>query len=168
MVVHIAQCPLVNEVVAAQRTVVGRVSGCVERHKYVGHNATATIHGTPLYQGFVHLGRVKVYAVNASQLTTGVALFKILVVLTLLTLGVGLLNAAARGCVIVRHGEAYHRTVGQVDGTLYESLAKGATANDGATVVILYGTTHNLGCRGGKLVNEYNHAATRLHQSVTL
>ena len=47
-------------------------------------------------------------------------------------------------------GEAYHRSVGQVDRTLDEAFAEGAATHDDAAVVILYGTRYNL-CRRGRI-----------------
>ena len=54
-------------------------------------------------------------------------------------------------------GEAYHGAVGQVDGALHQSLAKGASAYHLASVVVLYGTCNNLGCRGRILIDEHHH-----------
>ena len=53
-------------------------------------------------------------------------------------------------------GQTNHRTVGQVDGALYQSLAKGATTHYDATVVVLNGTGDNLCCRGGIAVNQHD------------
>ena len=44
------------------------------------------------------------------------------------------------------NGQAYHRTVGQVDGSLYQSLAEGAAPYDDAAVVVLDSSRYNLGC----------------------
>ena len=56
-------------------------------------------------------------------------------------------------------GEAYHRAIGQFDGALHQSFAKGAPADDGATVVVLDGSADNLGGRGSELVDQHIYLA---------
>ena len=80
----------------------------------------------------------------------------ILSIVFLLALLVRLLDATPCGSVVVGNGEANHRTVGQVDGTLYQALAKGATTYDNTAVVVLDGTRDNLCCRSGIAIDQYD------------
>ena len=59
------------------------------------------------------------------------------------------------------HRETDHRTVRQVDGTLYQSLSEGATTHDKATVLVLNGPRDNLRCRGGIAVHQHHHLTRR-------
>ena len=61
------------------------------------------------------------------------------------------------------NGEPYHRTIGQVDGALHESLAKGAASHDESTVLVLDGTCHNLCGRGCIFI--YEHYDTSLFET---
>ena len=82
-------------------------------------------------------------AVGRHQLTTLQTVVDVhCIVLT--TILVGFLDATARGCVIMGNGKPYHGTVGQVDGTLDKSFAKGTAPHNDAAVVILNGTRDNL------------------------
>ena len=61
-----------------------------------------------------------------------------------------------QGClrIVAGNGEANHRLVTKGDGLLYEALAERAAPDDGASVVVLDGTSENLGCRCRCLVDE--------------
>ena len=134
-----------HQVVAVNGTQQGRIGGGVERHKDVGHDAAATVDGAMLFERVVHLGRVEADAVDRGEFAVRVAVVEVAVVGLFLPLGVGLLDAAAGRRVVMRHGEANHGAVGEVDGALHQTLAEGAAANDGAAVVVLNGTAHNFG-----------------------
>ena len=129
----------------------------VEGHEVVGHDAATTVNGALLVQR-LELQRVgEMDAVLIGQLTFLQTVIYIHCVILLIALLVWLLDAAARGSVVVCDGEAYHRTVGQVDGALDEALAVGATANNHASVLVLYGTSDNLGSRGRIFVDQHYH-----------
>ena len=76
---------------------------------------------------------------------------------------VGLLDATSRGCVVARHGEADGRLVGEHDLLLHQPFAEGATAYDGATVVVLQGTGYDLAGTGRLAVDEHHHGHVFQH-----
>ena len=82
----------------------------------------------------------KVDAVGAVELAVLVAGVDILIVVYRVALGVRLLDAAARRGVVVGDGKTHHRTVGELDGALDETLTKGATSHDDSAVLILQRT----------------------------
>ena len=45
-------------------------------------------------------------------------------------------------------GQTNHRTIGQIDRTLYQTLTKCTTTYHQTAVLILNGTRHNFSCRG--------------------
>ena len=85
------------------------------------------------------------------------AVLEILVVVLRIPLLVRLLNAAAGWSVIMCDGETDHRTVGHVERTLHETLAKRASAHHLATVVVLQRSRDNLGSRCRKLIYKHHH-----------
>ena len=132
------------------------IGECVERHEIIRHDAAASIHRSMLTQG-VALERVgKVNTVGTHQFAMLQSVHHIHGVILGITLGIGFLNATACRGVIMRHGESDHRTVGQVDGALHKSLAKGSATYDHSTVLVLYGTRDNLGGRSRILVDEHH------------
>ena len=76
-----------------------------------------------------------------------------------ISLLVRFLNAASRGSVIAGNGDANHRAVFQIYGSLHQTLAECAAANDDATVLILHGSADNLGGRGCVFIHEDNQVA---------
>ena len=78
----------------------------------------------------------------------------ILLVIFIVAAGVRLLDTAPRRRVVAGYGEANHGVVAKLDGLLNQSLAKRATTDDGASVVVLNGTSQNLRGRGRPLVDE--------------
>ena len=84
--------------------------------------------------------------VGAHQFTALEAVIDIHGVVLALALLVWFLDTTAGGCVIVGDGESDHRIVGQFNGTLDKSLAKGAPSDDDASVLVLYGSCHDFGC----------------------
>ena len=62
--------------------------------------------------------------------------------------------------------QPYHRTVGQIDRTLYETFSKSASSHHCATVLILHCASHYLCCGGGIFIHE-NHHFPFLHHAVT-
>ena len=54
------------------------------------------------------------------------------------------LDTTARGGIVMGDRQTYHRAIRQVDGTLYQSLAKGATAHDETTILVLDSASHYL------------------------
>ena len=84
-----------------------------------------------------------------------------------IALSIGFLYATTCGSIIMRHGESDHRTVGQVDGALHKSLAKGSATDDLASILILYGSRDNLRCRSRILVDEHHNLSVE-EFSVTL
>lgn len=72
------------------------------------------------------------------------------------TVGVILLNAPPRGCIITANGQAYGGTVGKHRLALYESFAERTASDNQSAIVILKRTCENLRRRSGELVEEYN------------
>lgn len=69
------------------------------------------------------------------------------------------LDATTAGRVIMGYRETYHAAIREGDGTLHQALAKGTTTHDGSPVLVLQRTRHNLGSRGGELVDKHHHTA---------
>ena len=159
MAVNIAQRLLDNDALGGQLAVEARVVGGVERHEIVGHDAAAAIDRAVLLQR-LELQRVgKVDAVLAGQLAVLQAVHHVHGVAALVALLIGLLDAAPRGGEVVGNGEPDHRAVGQVDGALHQSLAKGAAAHHLSSILVLDGACDNLGRRGRIFVDQHHHAA---------
>ena len=128
---------------------------CVERYENVGHDASASIHRAMTAQCLT-LQRVgKVYRVCRVELAMLVSFLDVHSVVLLVALGVGLLNASTRRCVVVSHGEAYHRAIVKLDRALHESLAKRAATYDGAAVLVLHCTRQYLGSRSCIFVDKH-------------
>ena len=67
---------------------------------------------------------------------------------------VRLLNAAARRRVVASYRQTYHAAVAKTYLLLNQAFAERTTTYYGATVVVLDGTSQNLGCRGGAFIYE--------------
>ena len=120
------------------------VSESVERNEIVGHDTTAAIYSAMLAQGVAFERIGKMYAVGIGQLTMLQTVYHIHGIILGLALGVWFLDATAGRSEIMRHGETNHRAVGQVDGTLHESLAEGTATYNHTAVLVLDGTCDNL------------------------
>ena len=55
--------------------------------------------------------------------------------------------------------ESDHRAIGEVDGTLYKSFSECAPADDGAAVVVLYGSCHDFSGGCGVFAHKNGQAA---------
>ena len=119
--------------------VVRCISGCVLCDEDVGHDTSSTIYGASVL-GFVCTALVLLYAVLGEELPVFVSVQQIQLILLVVSVGVGLLYAASRRCVVSGYGEAYGRSVFKFDRLLHQSLAKGASSDDGSSVVVLYGS----------------------------
>ena len=69
---------------------------------------------------------------------------------------VGLLDAASRGRVVTCHCQTNSGFVTKHDLLLHQALAKRTPTDDGATVVVLQSTGHNLARAGRLTVDEYH------------
>ena len=135
------------------------VSESVERNEIVGHDTTAAIYSAMLAQGVAFERIGKMYAVGIGQLTMLQTVYHIHGIILGLALGVWFLDATAGRSEIMRHGETNHRAVGQVDGTLHESLAEGTATYNHTAVLVLDGTCDNLRRRCRILIYEHHHLA---------
>ena len=133
----------------------------VERHEEVGHHASAAIDRAVLAQRPVFQAVGEVDAVGRIELAVQEPLVEVVVVVFLVALLVGLLDAASRGRVVVGDGDSHHRPVGEVERALHESLAKGATAHHRGAVLVLERTRDDLGGGGAELVDEHHHLAVQ-------
>ena len=66
------------------------------------------------------------------------------------------LDKAARGQVVAARGDLYRRVVGHGAGSLHESLAVGALADDDGTVKVLQGAGEDFGRACGVAVDEHD------------
>ena len=98
-------------------------------------------------------------AVLIGKLPMAIAIVQVHGVVFQLARRIGLLDATTAGRIIMGYREAYHAAVREGNGTLHQALAKGAAAHDGSPVLVLQRTRHNLGSRGGELVDKHHHAA---------
>ena len=143
------------------------VLGRIERHEIIGHDASAAINHTMLAQGVI-LQRVgQMDAVLVGELAVLVAVVEIHGIILALALLVRLLDASAARRIVMGYGETYLATILKGKRTLHQSLAKSATTYDNASVLVLYGTRHNFGCRSRELVGE-NHELALAPASVGL
>ena len=95
-------------------------------------------------------------AVLREELAVLIARQDVILVVLVAASHVGFLDAASGGRIVAGYGEAYHGLVAKGNGLLYKTLAKGAAADDGATVIVLNGTGKNLGSRRRNLVDKHN------------
>ena len=86
-----------------------------------------------------------------------VAVDEVLVVVLLVALGVGFLDAASRGGVVACHGEAHHRAVVEAERTLHEALAVGAASYHHRAVPVLHSSRENFAGACRELVDDYHH-----------
>ena len=120
------------------RGVVGGVLG----YEDVGRDAATAV---DLAANARLVGRTRVVdAVLREELAVLVAYQEVFLVVLVLSAGVGLLYAAARGRVVAGDGQPHQRAVVKLDGLLHQALAERATPDDGAAVVVLDGTGENL------------------------
>ena len=137
VLVNIAQGGVDDERTGYYLTVKACELCSVERHELVGHDAAAAINGAVTAQCGI-LQRVgKMDGVGRIQLTVLEPLFDVHGVVFTVALFVGFLDAAAGRRIVVGYGEANHRAVVKLDGTLHESLAERAAAYDGGAVLVL-------------------------------
>ena len=155
--------PVVVGVVVGELQDESRHGGCliirgvgrsVLGYEEVGRNAPAPVHHASDAGG---IGVAGVFdAVLREELPVLVARQDVVLVVAVVAGHVGLLDAASGGRVVACDGEAYHRTVGERDGLLHQSLAEGAPPDDGAAVVVLDGTGEDFAGRGRAFVDEYH------------
>ena len=62
--------------------------------------------------------------VGTRQLTIFQSVVNILGIVFIAAFGIGLLNATARGSIIVGDGQTYHRAVGKLHRTLYQTFSE--------------------------------------------
>lgn len=79
------------------------------------------------------------------QLSVVEAFEHILMIGFLIPLGIWLLYVASGRGIVVSHGKAYHRAVGEGDWSLHESLAKRAPSHHQSAVPVLDSSRGNLG-----------------------
>ena len=79
---------------------------------------------------------------------------KVFFVIFVVACAVGLLNATARRRVVASYRQTYHAAVAKTYLLLNQAFAERTTTYYGATVVVLDGTSQNLGCRGGAFIYE--------------
>ena len=156
---------VVDEVVATELAIEGSDERSVQGNKDVGHDASAAIDGAPLDERLIDLGGIEVYAVQTGQFSVLEAGVEVFVVGFLVSFLIGFLHAASRGSVVVRNGQSNHGTVGQVHGSLNESLPEGASSDDDATVMVLNGSADDFRGRGGGFIDEHHDASFLLHES---
>ena len=65
------------------------------------------------------------------------------------------------------NGETDHRTIRQIDRTLYKAFSEGTTPHNNTTILILDGTCHNLCCRRRITVHQH-HDLTILEYTFTI
>ena len=65
------------------------------------------------------------------------------------------------------NGKTDHRTIRQIDRTLHKALSEGTTPHYDTTILILYGTCHNLCCRRRVAVHQH-HDLTILEHTFTI
>ena len=166
MLINIAQIGIDDDALGSQLAMILSVFQCVEWHEIVRHDATSAIHHTMLLQRIILEGVSKMNTISTHQFTTLQTIIDIHLIVFLLTFLVRFLDAATRGREIVGNGQTNHRAVRQVDGTLNQSLAEGATSNDNTTIMILNGTRHDFSRRGRIAVNQYDNLSF-LEQAIT-
>ena len=127
--------------------------GCgVLGHKVVGHNAASAIDHSA--NGGVVFSPCLVDAVLTEKFATLIASDEVHFVFLWLAFYIGLLDAATRRGVVAGYGEMDERTVGELDGLLYQAFAEGATAHDDAPVIVLDGTREDFGGRCSGFVDK--------------
>ena len=94
------------------------------------------------------------YAVLREELASFVACYEVVLVLFAVPFLVGFLYAPSAGSIVACNGEAHHASVAELHGLLHESFAKGASAYDGAAVVVLDGSCEYLACACAAFVHE--------------
>ena len=146
MIIDITQILLQHNTLGSQLTMESGINGGVEGDILIGHDATAAINGAMLAQRLVFQRVNEVNTIGIGEFTTLQTIDDIHRIILVVALGIGLLNAASRGGEIMCDGEAYHRTVGQVERTLNKALTEGTATNDHSTILILDGTSHDF-CR---------------------
>ena len=69
------------------------------------------------------------------------------------------LNATSGRGIVTGDSQAYHGTVGQVDGALYQAFTECTTAYNNSSVPVLYGTGNDFTGRGRVFIHQYNETA---------
>ena len=133
--------------------VAGHARG-VFRHKDVGRDAATAIDGAA-DAGLVLLALL-MDAVLREELAAFVACQQVVFVLFAVPFLVGFLDAAAAGRIVAGHGEADHAAVAEVHGLLHQALAEGASAHDGAAVVVLNGSGEYLAGAGAAFIHKHH------------
>ena len=134
---------------------------CVERNKNVGHNAATAINRPVQPLGIVFKRIGEVYFIFTSQFATVVAFEDVLLVMVLI-IEVRALDATTRRRIIPGNCQAQLRHIGHnVERLLNQSLTKGASANNQATVPVLNSTRDDFGSGSRVLVHQNNQLSLR-------
>ena len=166
VLVDVLQAGVDDDALRSELTVEECILRRVERYEEIGHDATAAIDGAMKSQCLVTQRVGEVNAVLGIEFAMLESLLDVFLVVSLLTLHIRLLNATARRGEIVGNGEANHRTVGELDGSLHKAFAKRAAANDLSAVLILQRAGDNLGSRCGIFIDEYDDATAGTKMTV--
>ena len=130
-----------NHALSHEVAIVVAVFGGVDRHKHVGHNATAAINGAAVAQ-CGHTQRIgKVNAIGARQFAAFITVHDVHFIVKAVAFLVWLLYASPRRSVVSSHREAYHAAILEAQRTLHKALAKGAASHNHTTVPVLHGAS---------------------------
>ena len=120
----------------------------IQRYVIVGHDTAAAIDHPMLFQGVVFERVGKMNTVGMHQLPTLQAVQHVFRIIFCLPLLIRFLDATPRRGVVMGDGQTNHRTVRQiVDGTLYQPFTIGTATHHKSTVMVLYGSCHDLSGR---------------------
>ena len=153
VVVGIGEGELQDEARHGSLLVVACHAECVFGHEDVGRDAATAVHRAT--DAGVISRTLMLYAVLREELAVLISRYDV----ALVVLGVArrerLLYATTRRGVVACDGEAYHRAVGEANLLLNKTLAERTATDDGAAVVVLYGSGEDLGCRRRALVDKH-------------
>ena len=137
MVVHIVEAEARDVARLIGFLEIGGHASRVHRHEYIGGYTTSTIDHAAV-RGEIFLPRC-LDAVAIVKFSVLHALQEVHFVGGFIAGSIGLLQAAARGCIVSGLRQSYHTAVAKVDRHLHEALAKTASANNRGAVVVLEG-----------------------------
>ena len=144
--------------------VIIRIEGSIDRYEEVRHDASATVDSTSqpfsaILQRIGEVNAVRVHQFSMVEAIQQVAMVLLQHIVAIARGFIRLLNATADRSIIACNGESYHRTIGQVNGALHQSLAEGAATHHHSTIPILDGTCHNFTGRSRIFIHQYHEAA---------
>ena len=155
--VDIFQALVDDYALGRQFPVASCVLGGVQWYEVIGHDAASTIYRAFVSQCLVSQGIGEMYAVGICQFTLVVAVDDVFCIGASVSLLIGFLYAASAGRIILGHGESYHASVCQFDGSLHQSFSKRAPAHHYTSVLVLYGTREYFCCRCAVFIHQYGH-----------